>query len=274
MQNKERKIYAFTEMTEESIKTLENKMLNIVKEKVLKKKMEEGEKDFDPDDYNVPIERRLIFNIDSMIRLEGVVKIKVGFDKKKLRCEVPEFYEIFVVNPVTGSLDNIDLTIDSIKNELIERKIDFRYTDKDYESDTEYLTEINILDDFKKFIYETDENYSMNDLDTGEIHKTTPFLYLLSTLAPLYCDTIVFNKNGDMVEAFVKNEGGGIEVQLSSNVDYEFLPYARSRYSLDEIFEFGLLTRAAFTKLLKLLSVDYSQIYDEYFHKKYTPRKF
>jgi len=89
MQNKERKIYAFTEMTEESIKTLENKMLNIVKEKVLKKKMEEGEKDFDPDDYNVPIERRLIFNIDSMIRLEGVF-FWIGFSEVFVPCSAKE----------------------------------------------------------------------------------------------------------------------------------------------------------------------------------------
>lgn len=274
MQKEKRKIRAFTEMSEDGIKALEQKMLNKVKEKILEKKQEEGGKNFDPDDYNVPIERRLIFNIDSMIRLEGVVKLKVGLDKRKLRCVVPEFYEIFVVNPVTGTLDNIDVTISSIESELIERKIDFKYTDKDYENGGEYLTDINILEDFRKFVYENDEDYKMLDLDTGETHITTPFLYLLSTLAGLYCDTIIFNKNGDIVESFVLDDGEGIEVELRSSVDYSFLPHARSQYSLDEIYNLGLLTRGAFAQVLKYLSGEYPKLYEEYFSKKYSPRKF
>lgn len=274
MQKEKRKIRAFTEMSEDGIKALEQKMLNKVKEKILEKKQEEGGKNFDPDDYNVPIERRLIFNIDSMIRLEGVVKLKVGLDKRKLRCVVPEFYEIFVVNPVTGTLDNIDVTISSIESELIERKIDFKYTDKDYENGGECLTDINILEDFRKFVYENDEDYKMLDLDTGETHITTSFLYLLSTLAGLYCDTIIFNKNGDIVEAFVLDEGEGIEVELRSSVDYSFLPHARSQYSLDEIYNLGLLTRGAFAQVLKYLSGEYPKLYEEYFSKKYSPRKF
>ena len=71
MQKEKRKIRAFTEMSEDGIKALEQKMLNKVKEKILEKKQEEGGKNFDPDDYNVPIERRLIFNIDSMIKFRN-----------------------------------------------------------------------------------------------------------------------------------------------------------------------------------------------------------
>lgn len=46
MQKEKRKIRAFTEMSEDGIKALEQKMLNKVKEKILEKKQEEGGKNF------------------------------------------------------------------------------------------------------------------------------------------------------------------------------------------------------------------------------------
>lgn len=245
-----RELTAFTAMSEQEYQKLKQAQeVKIAKKLREAKNAEDGK--FNPDEWSVPIAKKIVFNIDGIFHLEGECEFRYGTYKNKMHIHVPGFEEIFFRNPFAGedeeNLEMMDLVFSKIKKEAENKNYNLVYSDE---------PSINFLDEFKRYVYEENDKTILEDVETGENRKSTLFLTHLSEMANMDCNTIIINKVGWLVEAYAVNVPNDRLYHNFSYADFSELENIKSKYSIEEIYEKGLLTEPAFTTMVKELSKD------------------
>ena len=264
-----RELIAFTAVSpEEYSKSKKDNQLKI-KEKLKEAKLENSGK-FNVDEWNVGIIKKLVFNIDGIFHLEGECEFHYGTYDQKMYIRVPGFEEIFFRNPFAGedeeNLEIMDLVFSKIKKEAENKNYNLVYSNN---------PSINFLDEFMRYVYEENDKTLLEDVETGENRKSTLFLTHLSEMANMDCNTIVINKSGMLIEAYAINVPKDRLYHNFSYADFSELEHVKSEYSIEEIYEKGLLSEPAFTTMVKKLSKEnrFSGM-KKYLNLKYVAKQY
>lgn len=265
----ERELIAFTAMSKQEYEELKKAQeVKIAKKLREAKNTEDGK--FNPDEWNVPIIKKIVFNIDGIFHLEGECEFHYGTYNNKMHIRVPGFEQIYLRSPFSNEeeekLDIMDLVFSKIKKETESKNFKLEYSDN---------PSINFLDEFKRYIYEENAEANLEEIETGENLRTTLFLRQLTEMANTDRNTIVINKVGYLIEAYAINVPEDRLYHSFSYADFNELEKVKSLYSIDEIFEDGLLSEPAFTTMVKNFSKEKSfSGMEKYLKMKYKAKQY
>ena len=267
---KKTNLVAYTSMDLEKYEKLLKEQQKNYENKLWEIKNEVG-KGFKAEDYSSKIERKIIFNIDGLIHIEGKIESSIRFLDKKLFTEIHEFEKIFVANPFYNEeFQNIDVILQKMEQELQDKKINFYYSDSDNDS-----LKINILESFKEFLYtpiKDDPEWQLINFKTGKLEPCSLFLGMMDKFGKIKCNTIVFNKNGWQTEVLAYWDKG--EIEFNSWNDLTGLNEVKYTPDFKDIFERGLLSKEAYSLLLNDLLKKFPGTFDEYKEKIYKPKNY
>ena len=182
--------------------------------------------DFDVEKYAVSFERKIVFEIDKIIKLEGMFTTNFFYQEKVLYTD-PDFEinEIYVKDPTTGEMNDIGIVLSNIQKEAEKSKKEIKYSDNG----------INIIEDFRKFL-------------KGD------FIQYFNEWKKTKFNTYRFKKNGFIIEMIPFEDKNLVDDFLvTSEIDYSFLEKCKYKYSLEEIEEYEILENKSLNEIKKLI---------------------
>lgn len=215
-------------LTEEDMVGRNEELVKEVKKGIIGiKKIVEGEGEkFNPLEAIFPITKKVIFNIDNILKLEGYFEVNYKFNKEKelLYVGPTEFSEVNVKNPLTNEFEGLDLVLYKLKKYFSDEKIDINYQDVDKEETPDLRR--NILESFELFLEQAFDllikQVSVVSYDVLEVNK--------------FGSTIIISLAKSNIETFMTTD-------FYSTLNLNYLPETKYLYGLEDIEKLKLLPK-------------------------------